>query len=567
MYRILIVDDEPYVADSLEEMLKDSYKGRLDVCKAYSAEDAIAFLNRSKTDIVVSDVRMPGMGGLALHREIMKRWPACKVIFLTGYDDFGYIQDSLRTGGVVDFILKMEEDDRILAAVNKAIGEIEAHSDHSRALHQARYRLKEAVPLLQQKYWLHLLREPPESLPGIKRQFAALDIPFRAEEPVLVILGKVDRWQEDMTWSDKSLLLYAVANIAGELLGTEVRFAQANWDFNSLVWFLQPGIGGEQGEEPDGAGHPAHAWSMFRTYAWGMLEAIQSACSRYLRLSVSVAAAGEPCSWSSVGEKADVLKFILSSETGNGAEMVLIDERELHAAKSGDNGADSAYMAPSQEQRLRYRMKGLSLLESHLERGEEASFLTQFHELAEAVEGAPDALRLEFFCSLSALLLSCINRRSTVALAPAGISLDKLTDWKLHASWKEVIHYFGYVAGQLFRLQEGEQSRSQDHLIERLHDHIHRHLPDDLSLPSLAGLVHLHPFYLSRLYARLTGISLSDYITQARMAKAKEMLAHSDVRIHEISSAVGYEFAPSFSRIFKKLWGMTPQEFRDQSNR
>ncbi|MDF2925964.1 MAG: hypothetical protein K0R57_4878 [Paenibacillaceae bacterium] len=583
MYRILVVDDEPYVVDSLEEMLADAYSGRLDVCKAYSVEDAIALLDRSKADIVISDVRMPGMGGLALHREIRKRWPACKVIFLTGYDDFGYIQDSLRTGGVVDFILKMEEDERVLAAVNKAIGEIEAQTDHSRALSQARYRLKEAVPLLQQEYWLHLLREPPDSLAAIDRQFAALDIPFSGEEPVLVIAGKVDRWQEDVTWSDKSLLLYAIANIAQELLGTEVRFAQANWDYNSLVWFLQPGDRRKQGTgtepggtadpvenkqtEPDGETHPAHTWGMLRAYAWGMLEAIQTACSRFLKLSVSAAAASEPCSWSGVGEKADSLKFILSSEDGSGAEMVLIDERELYAPKTGDSAPDPAYPAPAYEQRFRYKMKGLGLLESYLERGEEAAFLAQFHELAQTMEGAPATLRLEFFCSLSVLLLSCINRRDAAVLAPAGISLDKLTDLKLHASWKEAIHYFAYVAGQLFRLQEGEQNRSQDHLIERLHDHINQHLCDDLSLTRLASLVHLHPFYLSRLYVRLTGISLSDYITQARMAKAKELLAANVLKIHEISSAVGYEFAPSFSRIFKKLWGMTPQEFRDQSNR
>lgn len=558
MYRLVIVDDEPYVADSMEEMLAASYRGRLDVRKAYSADEAIAVLSRAKADIVLTDVRMPGMSGLELHKEIIRRWPACKIIFLTGYDDFGYVQDSLRTGGVVDFILKMEEDDKVVAAVNKALEEIEARSDYSRALQEARYKLQEAAPLLQQQYWLHLLREAEDSAAVIGKQFAELDIPFRADAPVLVMAGKVDRWEEETTWSDKSLLLYAAANIARELFGEKLTFAQVNTDYSAFIWLVQPTGLTEQRAEAE--------WKTLRSYAVGMLETIQSSCIRYLKLSLSVAVAGEQSAWSAIGAKADMLKFIMSSEGGSGTEMALIDERSLHASRA-EEAAGAPYRDLVQEQQLRYRMKGLGLLETYLERGDEAAFMKQHAELTEAMEAAPGSLQLEYFCSLSVLLLSCINRRDTVKLLPAGISLDKLTDRKLHASWKEAAHYFAEVARQLFSLQEGDRGRSQDHLIGRLHDHIHRHLQEDLSLTHLAGLVHLHPFYLSRLYARLTGVSLSDYITQARMNKAKALLAHSDLKIHEISAAVGYEFAPSFSRIFKKMWGMTPQEFRDQSNR
>ncbi|SDE26767.1 two-component system, response regulator YesN [Paenibacillus sp. UNCCL117] len=557
MYRILIVDDEPYVADSMEDLLSAAYSGKLDVCKGYSADEAISMLARTKVDIVLTDVRMPGMSGLELHKEIIKRWPACKVIFLTGYDDFGYVQSSLRVGGVVDFILKMEEDDKVLAAVDKAIEEIEVRMDYSKALQQARYKLKEAFPLLQQEYWLQLLRDSADSVPVIGKQFAELDIAFRAEEPVLVVVGKVDRWQEELGRSDKSLLLYAAANIAEELFGPELLFAQVNWDYNSLVYFLQPGDGWKQMH--------AAPWNALHSFAWGMLEAIQSSCSRYLKLSLSVAVAGEPASWSAVGVKADTLKFILSSEAGKGAEMALIDERVLFASRASE--AQAPYAARAQEQQLRYKLKSVGMLEAHLERGEEEAFMSLYQELAELVETAPVSLRLEYFYSMSVLFLSCINRRDTVQLLPAGISLDKLTDLKLHASWKEAVHYFAYVAGQLFLLQQGERGHSHDHLIGRLHEHIRHHLREDLSLPRLAELVHLHPFYLSRLYAKLTGESLSDFITRARMDKAKELLTYSDMKIHEISSAVGYEFAPSFSRIFKKLWGMTPQEFRDQSNR
>lgn len=559
MHRIVIVDDEPYVADSMEEMLVGEFGDRLDVGKAYSAEEALALLDRMKVDIVLTDVRMPGLSGLELHREIRMRWPSCKIIFLTGYDDFGYIQDSMRRGGVVDFILKMEEDDKVAAAVEKAIEELERESNYASALNEARHRLKEAMPLLQHEYWLYLLRQPPDSLAVVGRQFAELNIGFEAEASVVVIVGKIDRWLPDLSGSDRSLLLYAVANIARECFGPDVRFAQVNANPGGFVWFVQP-IAGD-----------SDAWRTFRSFAWGTLEAIQTSCSHYLKLSLSVVLGAEPCSWTAAGEVADTLKFILGSETGGDAQMVRIDEKTLGASKTeehsySDSDPDAAYALKFREQRLRFKLKGLELLEAHLERGESDAFEERLRGLADAMEAASYSLRLEFFCTLSALFLSLLNRRSASQRFLVGISLDKLTDLKQHNSWKEMTNYFVEVARQLFRSQEGERSSSNDRLINRLHDYIGRHLDRELSLTSLAELVHLHPFYLSRQYVRVTGASLSEYIAAARMDKAEELLSRTDLKIHEIASAVGYAFTPSFSRNFKKLRGMTPQEYRDLSN-
>ncbi len=81
MHRLLIVDDEPYTVDGLYEMLEEADLPELELYRAYSAIEAIEWLNRIKIDIVLSDIRMPGMDGLRLLKEIRARWPRCKVIF------------------------------------------------------------------------------------------------------------------------------------------------------------------------------------------------------------------------------------------------------------------------------------------------------------------------------------------------------------------------------------------------------------------------------------------------------------------------------------------------------
>lgn len=97
MYRLLIVDDEPYIVDGLQALVEQwDLPEELDVRCAYSADEALEAADLAKIDVCLTDIRMPGMDGIRLQGEMLRRWPQCKVIFLTGYDDFEYAQSAIR---------------------------------------------------------------------------------------------------------------------------------------------------------------------------------------------------------------------------------------------------------------------------------------------------------------------------------------------------------------------------------------------------------------------------------------------------------------------------------------
>ncbi len=167
MYRLLIVDDETYIATSLAAALAEYLDAEsFDVDVAFSADDALGKMDRRRMDIIVSDIQMPGAGGIELRDAVRRRWPECQFIFLTGHGEFGYARDALR-GGCVDFILKTEGDERVLEAVREAVRRLEAGREEQETRAHARRDLADSRRMLATEYLSAyargVLREPSEA--------------------------------------------------------------------------------------------------------------------------------------------------------------------------------------------------------------------------------------------------------------------------------------------------------------------------------------------------------------------------------------------------------------------
>lgn len=93
MKRILIVDDDATIRDSLSEALADN---ATEVRTAEDAERALALIDESLPDVVLSDVRMPGLDGLTLLKLLRERAPSVDVILMTAFDDMPTVVTAMR---------------------------------------------------------------------------------------------------------------------------------------------------------------------------------------------------------------------------------------------------------------------------------------------------------------------------------------------------------------------------------------------------------------------------------------------------------------------------------------
>ncbi|RXZ76641.1 response regulator [Paenibacillaceae bacterium] len=113
MINALIVDDEGLARKGLQMIFPWERHGFRIVGEAASGEKALAFIQETSVQLVITDITMPKMSGIELMRELQRLHPAIKVVVVTCHQDFDYIQDALRLGAV-DYIVKTQLEDQNL---------------------------------------------------------------------------------------------------------------------------------------------------------------------------------------------------------------------------------------------------------------------------------------------------------------------------------------------------------------------------------------------------------------------------------------------------------------------
>ncbi len=558
MYRLLIVDDEPWIADGLFDEFRNLSALELDVYKAYSGRTALELLAKTRMDIVVTDIRMPGIDGMQLLEKIHYNWPECKVIFLTGYREFDYAYTALQHKDV-SYILKTEGFDRVIGAVENAAREIEESLKTRELIEQASRQLNEASLLLQKDYLASLIHG--EEILGSCDQsvLEQMGIGLKADSQILMLMGRIDHLPKKISYSERTKLLYMLQMIAGQYLSPRTRYVHWTDEYQNLLWMIQP----SELFQPvkAGEGPSEGCWSSAVVFVKGTLEMIQNVYRETLQLTVSFALDTETVPWKGLADKYHSLRLLMNYRIGSGNEM-LITEKNLE-------GDESAAVIRNKDLLESLKPNKLEALETALERGEREEFGKLMDNMAGGMEKITSMHynpALEIYYALSLLLMSYINRWKLDEKIAFKSGLYKLLRIDEHGSWEEAMGYLKQLAGIIFDIQLGEQEKRAVNIIAQIKGYINNHLQEDLSLVKLSDMVYFNPNYLSHLFKQQAGINLSEYIQDCRIRKAKLLLENPETRVNDVAAAVGYGSATNFIRFFKKITAVTPQKYRESIN-
>ena len=100
--------------------------------------------------------------------------------------------------------------------------------------------------------------------------------------------------------------------------------------------------------------------------------------------------------------------------------------------------------------------------------------------------------------------------------------------------------------------------------MEQCCDYVAKHYREKISLPEIAGGLGISAPYLSRLFSEEKGVNLREYIVKVRVEKAENLLMYADQSMQTIGEYVGFPSQSYFCRMFRKVTGMTPRDFREK---
>lgn len=116
----------------------------------------------------------------------------------------------------------------------------------------------------------------------------------------------------------------------------------------------------------------------------------------------------------------------------------------------------------------------------------------------------------------------------------------------------------------------GKQEKEEDSgkipnlFVQKAADYIKLNYSEKISIKEIADQLYLSPNYLSELFKKHTGKTISEYLTDYRLEKACQLLDHAEYRVGDVSGMVGIHDGRYFSNMFKKKYGMTPTEYRNR---
>jgi len=109
-----------------------------------------------------------------------------------------------------------------------------------------------------------------------------------------------------------------------------------------------------------------------------------------------------------------------------------------------------------------------------------------------------------------------------------------------------------------------QQENAEPPVIKKARDYIQEHQGEKLSLGQVARAVNMSTFYFCKTFKKITGINFTDYLSRVRIEKSKNLLLNPNLRVSEIAFEVGFQSLTHFNRVFKKILGQSPTDYRAQ---
>ena len=128
-------------------------------------------------------------------------------------------------------------------------------------------------------------------------------------------------------------------------------------------------------------------------------------------------------------------------------------------------------------------------------------------------------------------------------------------------NFKQIAGWLSFFDQQLCQLFESHHKDYKNHIVASVKKYINEHLTERLFLNEVAAVFGISPNYLSQLFGKYNDMGFSEYINTCKISESKRLLTEGNLKVYEVAEMLGFESAFYFSKVFKKVEGVSPTEY------
>ena len=529
MYKLLIVEDEKSIAYGIANSIDWEAWGFIINGVCGNGTEALEQIKKDKPHVVLSDIRMPEMDGVELMQHLNQYYPEIKIIILSGYNDFEYLQMSIKNR-VMEYLLKPTDLDEFEVTFRRIKERLDEEGKKELEERELKSAYEDSRNLKLRRKYNALIKGYGYHEEEMEEEF------FRQGENwygvVLIHLDIPDTKDKNAFYQDQ----IKVEKILNERVSKKGIDGTYIWNFEEKITGIL-----SAGEEP--------LEEELYSYVNHMAETVlkESGIPIYAGISNFYT------DFQMLPQCYEQAKCCASQKIYSEGKNLVMTYKEIQEADfdyyalSFDTGQILKEIMEQEENKAEDILDGI------------------FSEFRGKV-----ILDYDYINRLSLELLFNLSR----ALLRYGVRLEKVMK-KLDCTYtgiyslkslKEKKEFLSRILREISREMAGMRGewKSQSSLAQKIRDIVDEEYDSNqISLEYVGTKVHKNSAYISKIFKNEFGCNFSDYIITKRLEKSRKLLEDPARKIYEISQEMGWADVSNYIKLFKKKYGISPREYRN----
>jgi two-component system, response regulator YesN len=504
--QILIVDDERIEREGMRAILNRSFPS-ISILEARNGKMAIDIAREKKPELVLMDIKMPGMNGLEALEQILVACPDTKFIMVTAYDTFDYMRQAIQLGAT-DYLLKPSKVDDIIDIVGNVLKQIMLEQKSRISTKRQQLIFQKTMSIVETDVVTQLLFEHVHEV-HLDILVDILDI--HTENEIFVLNVLIPAGSEGKYSKIKEMARQAGDTLVGALYSNQlpiVVFRNKEISFRSQAISLAREILSVR-EQPNEEG-----WFVGIGDVYANLD---DARKSYQEALVSCMDITTPVTY----------RFY--------PDIQVVDEDSV-------------------EQPLKLLQKELP---DHIRFGKWDQVQVKVMNLIRIMEnnGTHHVQAQQRVLEVLWFVSNVLNDIGIEVDSPL-FSYRTLDYRQLRGETEELL-------GQMKEVHTAYYKKLEADSVEQIKRYIMEHSHEDISLEAIGKRMGLSPIYISKIFKEKIGVNYIDFLTTCRIEKAKKLMSDPNRSIKEIAIEVGYHEPNYFSKVFKKMVHVSPKEYQN----